>query len=62
MSSQDGPIVLVTGASSGIGRALCELLLDRGASVLGVTRRPGNAGIYITWVNRGGGEDARTHR
>jgi len=40
MSSQDGPIVLVTGASSGIGRALCELLLDRGASVLGVTRRP----------------------
>jgi NADP-dependent 3-hydroxy acid dehydrogenase YdfG len=40
MSSQDGPIVLVTGASSGIGRALCEILLDRGASVLGVTRRP----------------------
>jgi len=40
MSSQDGPIVLVTGASSGIGRALCELLLDRGANVLGVTRRP----------------------
>jgi len=40
MSSPDGPIVLVTGASSGIGRALCELLLDRGANVLGVTRRP----------------------
>jgi NADP-dependent 3-hydroxy acid dehydrogenase YdfG len=40
MSSQDGPIVLVTGASSGIGRALSELLLERGASVLGVTRRP----------------------
>jgi NADP-dependent 3-hydroxy acid dehydrogenase YdfG len=40
MSSQDGPIVLVTGASSGIGRALCEILVDRGASVLGVTRRP----------------------
>jgi len=40
MSSQDGPIVLVTGASSGIGRALCQLLLDRGAAVLGVTRRP----------------------
>ncbi|MCW1886567.1 SDR family NAD(P)-dependent oxidoreductase [Luteolibacter flavescens] len=40
MSSPDGPIVLVTGASSGIGRALCGLLLERGASVLGVTRRP----------------------
>lgn len=42
MSSPDGPIVLVTGASSGIGRALCGLLLERGASVLGVTRQPGS--------------------
>ncbi|MCW1923226.1 SDR family NAD(P)-dependent oxidoreductase [Luteolibacter arcticus] len=40
MSSPDGPIVLVTGASSGIGRALSEMLVNRGAAVLGVTRRP----------------------
>lgn len=40
MSQSDGPIVLVTGASSGIGRAVSEMLLERGASVLGITRRP----------------------
>jgi NADP-dependent 3-hydroxy acid dehydrogenase YdfG len=40
MSQPDGPIVLVTGASSGIGRAVSEMLLERGASVLGITRRP----------------------
>jgi NADP-dependent 3-hydroxy acid dehydrogenase YdfG len=40
MSQPDGPIVLVTGASSGIGRAVSLMLLERGASVLGVTRRP----------------------
>lgn len=31
---------LVTGASSGIGEALCEQLLAHGADVIGVTRRP----------------------
>jgi len=30
--------LLVTGASSGIGRALCELLADREANIIGVTR------------------------
>lgn len=40
MSRLAGKTVLVTGASSGIGRALCELLLDRGAAVLGVSRHP----------------------
>ncbi|GAA5505202.1 SDR family NAD(P)-dependent oxidoreductase [Novipirellula caenicola] len=32
-------IAVVTGASSGIGHCLCELLLDRGATVVGVARR-----------------------
>ncbi|GAA4443769.1 SDR family NAD(P)-dependent oxidoreductase [Novipirellula rosea] len=32
-------ITVVTGASSGIGRCLCELLLDRGATVVAVARR-----------------------
>jgi NADP-dependent 3-hydroxy acid dehydrogenase YdfG len=40
MSSLQGKTLLVTGASSGIGRALCELLVNRGANVLGVTRNP----------------------
>lgn len=35
-----GKTFLVTGASSGIGQALCEQLLEHGANVLGVTRRP----------------------
>ena len=40
MTSLQGKTLLVTGASSGIGQALCELLVERGAYVLGVTRRP----------------------
>jgi 17beta-estradiol 17-dehydrogenase / 3beta-hydroxysteroid 3-dehydrogenase len=40
MTSLQGKTLLVTGASSGIGKALCESLIERGANVLGVTRRP----------------------
>lgn len=40
MTSLQGRIILVTGASSGIGQAVCAQLLTRGANVLGVTRRP----------------------
>ena len=40
MSNLTGITILVTGASSGIGRALSRMLLDRGAVVLGVSRRP----------------------
>ena len=35
-----GKTLLVTGASSGVGQALCEMLVERGVNVLGVTRRP----------------------
>ena len=40
MTALEGKTLLVTGASSGIGQALCEMLVARGANVLGVTRRP----------------------
>ncbi|MGJ8632804.1 MAG: SDR family oxidoreductase [Luteolibacter sp.] len=40
MISLKGKTFLVTGASSGIGAALCEKLLSHEADVLGVTRRP----------------------
>lgn len=40
MTSLQGKTLLVTGASSGIGQALCDMLVDRSANVLGVTRRP----------------------
>ncbi len=40
MTVLQGKTILVTGASSGIGKALCELLVARGAKVFGVTRRP----------------------
>jgi 17beta-estradiol 17-dehydrogenase / 3beta-hydroxysteroid 3-dehydrogenase len=36
----EGRTLLVTGASSGIGKALCEILVAGGANVYGVTRRP----------------------
>ena len=36
-----GKTFLLTGASSGIGAALCAQLAAHGANVLGVTRRPG---------------------
>ncbi|MBT8248728.1 MAG: SDR family NAD(P)-dependent oxidoreductase, partial [Acidimicrobiia bacterium] len=33
--------ILVTGASSGIGRQLCRSYADEGASVIGTARRTG---------------------
>lgn len=42
MSVLQAHTILVTGASSGIGRALSEMLVARGANVLGVSRHPGS--------------------
>ena len=35
----DGKVAIVTGASKGIGRAITDVLLDAGATVVGVARR-----------------------
>lgn len=47
MNSLKRATVLVTGASSGIGKAICVRLIDAGANVLGVTRRPNELGEDI---------------
>ncbi|NMO17699.1 SDR family oxidoreductase [Pyxidicoccus fallax] len=41
MDASQGRVVLITGASSGIGRACAELLSARGHIVYGTSRRPG---------------------
>lgn len=43
MESQSNKIVLVTGASSGIGQAIAELLAEAGYTVYGTSRRGGAA-------------------
>jgi len=45
MASSQNRVVLVTGASSGIGRACAEFLAARGYSVYGASRRPAATGL-----------------
>jgi NAD(P)-dependent dehydrogenase (short-subunit alcohol dehydrogenase family) len=41
--SSTAPIVVVTGANGFVGARICEVLIERGASVRAVVRRPGTA-------------------
>ncbi|MDR2362467.1 MAG: SDR family oxidoreductase [Prevotellaceae bacterium] len=46
-TSAPPPVVLITGASSGIGKACAEYLVARGFVVYGASRNPaGDAGVY----------------
>ncbi len=45
-----GSHVVVTGASSGIGRALCRMLVGRSARVTGLSRRPDSLSAEVTAV------------
>lgn len=41
----NGKKAIVTGASAGIGKAICQGLLERGCEVVGIARDPGRAGF-----------------
>lgn len=39
LATRDNEVIVVTGASSGIGRAICEQLIEEGCRVVGIARR-----------------------
>ena len=56
MKNRYGNVVLITGASSGIGKAIAEALMKNGLKVYGTSRKPGgNAGQSDPNASQNGG-------
>ena len=47
MQSFDGKTAIVSGATRGIGRAIAEALLKRGARVIGIYHRNRGRGLFF---------------
>src|ERR1700752_1322388 len=56
MGRLEGKVALVTGAGSGVGRAVMQIFAREGAKVVGVSRTQAALDETLTLVKKGGGE------
>src|SRR5580704_6523205 len=56
MSDMNGKVALITGASSGIGRATAELFASRGVKVVLAARREAELAAIVSDIESRGGE------